>query len=151
PALHQLVIEFVFVDDIVEILLRLASHTPGGLHVFRGLQAQAFRQLNSLVPQNLLTELLLVLKFLFQVGISISDALWDLGIFFIGRTGEDPCHRVIVLGGNRVVFMIMASGATHGQPKKPAANDINSVVTLVCSRDLDGAIVVKPWALPEKS
>src|SRR5262245_51468852 len=45
----------------------------------------------------------------------------------------------------------MTAGATHGQSKKPATDDINSVVTLVCSRNLDSAIVVEPGPLPEKS
>ncbi len=48
PAIEELVIELLLLDDLGLLLLRLAGHLPRRLHVLRGLEGERARQLHAL-------------------------------------------------------------------------------------------------------
>ncbi len=60
-------------------------------------------------------------------------------------------HGVVILGGDGVVFVIVAARTGDGQAKKSARHGIHAVVALVGVRDFDRAVVVKPWTETEEA
>jgi len=47
--------------------------------------------------------------------------------------------------------VIVAARAADGESEKTAADDVDTVVTLVRARDFNGAVVVEPRTLPKKT
>ena len=67
------------------------------------------------------------------------------------RVVEDAGERVVVVLRNRIVLVIVAAGATHGQSQEAASDHVDSIVTLIGARDFDRAVVVIPGTQPEES
>ena len=74
----------------------------------------------------------------------LDDGLRRERILVVFGVEEDAGERVVVLGRNRVVLVVVTAGAADGQAEHAAADGIDAIVALVGVRDLDGAVVVVP-------
>ena len=86
PAIEQLVIELLLIDDLARpVLLRLAGHLPRGLQVLRRLQRQRLRELPALGLEELAEQLLLLLDLLLERLVFVDDRLRRQRILVVRR------------------------------------------------------------------
>ena len=120
PALEQLVIELLGVDDLRDLFLRLAGHLPRRLHVLRRLERQRLGRAASLsVRVNSSSSFSFFSIFLSCALYSSTTALRRERILVVRRVQEHAGERVVVLGRNRVVLVIVAARAATVRPRKP--------------------------------
>ncbi len=150
PAVEELVVELVLADDLVLVLLRLAGDLPRRLHVAAGLEGERLGQLLRLGVRELAQQLLLLLERLLLGRVFVDDRLRRQRVLVVLGVQEHAGQRVVVLGGNGIVLVVVAAGAAHGEAQEAAAHRVHAVVALVGVGDLDRAVVVVPRPQPQE-
>ncbi len=151
PSVEELVIELLLLDDLGLLLLRLTGHLPCGLHVLRGLERERAGQLVAFGAGVVADHLLLAIQLLFLLLPLRDDRLRGERILVVLGVEEHAAERVIVLGRNRVVLVIVAPGAADRQAQHAAAHGIDAVVALVGAGNLHRPVVVVPRPESEKT
>ncbi len=150
PTVEELVVELLGIDDPRLVGFRLAHHAPGCLHVLRRLKDERLGQLLRLLREDIAKELLLLLDPLLGCLVFLDDGLRGPGVLVVLRVEEHAGERVVVLGRDRVVLVVVAARAPDGQAEQAAADHVHAVVSLVGVRDLDSAVVVVPRTETQK-
>ena len=146
PAIEQLVIELLFVDDPRQGFLGLAGDRPAGQHVLRRAQGERFRELTALGLKKIGEQLLLLLDLLLG-GLELVDhRLGRERVLVVRRVRKHTGERVVVLREDRVVLVIVTASARDREAQETPRDGVHSIVTFVGARDLDRAIVVVPRA-----
>ena len=151
PAIEQLEIEFLRVDDFRNLLLRLAGDAPRRHHVRRCLQGERLGELRRLGLRELVEQLLFVFDFFVLRLVVVDHLLRRQRVLVVGGIQEDARERVVIARRNRIVFVIVTPRAPHGQSEEAARHDVDAIVAFVGARDFDGAVVVVPRPQAEKS
>ena len=147
PAIEQLVVELLGVDDLRRPLpsARRAPSTPPPCTSTPAAPASR-RAASTRCCVNSSSSFSFFSICLSCCVVLVDDALRGQRIFVIRRVQEDAGQRVVVLGRNRIVLVIVAAGAADGQAEEAARHDVDAIVALVGAGDLDRAVVVEPRA-----
>ena len=151
PALEQFVIQLVLLHYHGQLRFFGSGHFPNRLHVLGGLKRQRLAELFALrtheIAQQLFARFNLFLVFL----VFLVHALRHQRILVIHRVQENPRERVVILGRDGIVLMVVATRAAYCQTQESARHNIYAIVPLIGARHFHRAVVVEPRSLAQES